>query len=53
MYDKSLANPIIGKIETSIDFKMGVNQVDSMALVIFMFLMMDLSKTLEDERTDL
>ena len=39
MYNKSIVKIIIGKVETYIDFKLGVNQGDSMAAVIFIFLM--------------
>ena len=53
MYDKSVVNLIIGKVETSIEFKVGVKQGDIMAPVLFLFLMMAFSKTLEDEWTDL
>ena len=46
MYDKSVVNLIIDKIETSIDFKVGVKQGDSTALVLFLFLMMAFAETL-------
>ena len=49
MYDKSIVNTIIGKVETSSDFKVGVKQGDIMAPVLFMSLMMAFAKTLEDE----
>ena len=53
MYNKIIVKIIIVKVETSINFKVGVKQVDSMAPVIFMFLMMAFSKTLEDKWTAL
>ena len=45
---KSVVKFIIGKVETSIDFKLGVKQGQIMALVLFMFLMMALAETPED-----
>ena len=48
MYNKRIVKIIIGKIETTIDFKLGVKQGDSMALVVFLFLMMYFNGTLED-----
>ena len=53
MYDKSIVKLIIGKVETSIEFKLGVKQGDSMAPVLYLFLMMSFAKTLEDEWTAL
>ena len=53
MYDKSVVKLIIGKIDTSISFKVGAKQVDSMAPVLFLFVMMVFAKTTEDEWTDL
>ena len=53
MYKKSMVNIIIGKVEKSIDFKVGVKQGDSMYPVLFLLLMMAFTKTLEDEWTDL
>ena len=53
MYNKSIVNHIISKVETSIDFKLGVKERDIMDPVLFLFLMMDFSETLEDEWTDL
>ena len=53
MYRKNVVKLIIGNIETSIDFKVAVNQGDIMALVLFMFLMMAIYKTLEDKWTAL
>ena len=46
MYDKILAKLIIGNIETSIDFKVGAKQGDSMAPVIFLLLMIAFYETL-------
>ena len=51
MYYKSKFKLIIGKIETFIDFKVGVKQGESMEPVLFLFLMMEFSKTLEYEWT--
>ena len=53
MYEKSIVKLIIGKLETSIDFKVGVKQGYSMAPVLFMFLMVAFAETLEDEWTAL
>ena len=53
MYEKSVVKIIIVNIEASIDFKVGVKQGDSMALVLFLFLMMVFAETLEDEWTAL
>ena len=53
MYNKIIVIIIIGKVETSIESKVGVKQGDSMAPVLFLFLMMAFSKTLEDEWTAL
>ena len=49
MYNKFIVKITIGKVETSIDFKVGFKQGYSMALVIFLLLMMDFAETLEDE----
>ena len=49
MYNKCIFKLIIGKVETYIDFKVGTKQGDSMAPVLFLFLMMDFSKKTEDE----
>ena len=51
IYEKILVNIIIGKIETSIYFKVGVKQEDIIDPVIFLFLMTEFSKTLEDDWT--
>ena len=53
MYNKSIAKLIIGKVETSIDFKVGIKQGYSMAPVLFLFLMMVFYETLEGEWTAL
>ena len=53
MYDKSIVKLIIGKVETSLEFKVGVKQVYSIAPVLFLFLTMAFYKTLEDEWTAL
>ena len=47
MYDKSVVKIIMVKIETYIDFKVDVKQRDSMAPVLFHFLMAAFAKTLE------
>ena len=41
MYNKSIVKLIIGKVEASINFKVGVKQGYSMAPVLFLFLMTD------------
>ena len=46
---KKIVKIVIGKIDTYIDFKLGVKQGYSMALVLFLFLMMSFAKNLEDE----
>ena len=43
MYKKSIVNLIIGKVEISIDFKVGLKQGDSMAPVLLPFLTMAFS----------
>ena len=53
MYDKSIVKLIIRKVETSIEFKLGVKQGDSMSPVLFLFLMTAFAKTLEYEWTAL
>ena len=53
MYEKIIVKLIIDKVEKFIDFKVGVKQGYSMALVLFLFLIMALSETLEDKWTDL
>ena len=51
MYDDSVVRLIIGKCDTSIPFKVGVKQGDSMAPVLFLFLIMAFAETLEKEWT--
>ena len=46
IYNKSIVKLIIGKVETSINFKVGVKHGDIMATVPFLFLMMSLKETL-------
>ena len=46
---KSVVKIIIDNIETDINFKLGVKQGYIMASVLFLFMMMAFSKTLEDE----
>ena len=53
MYDKSTFKLTIRKVETSIELRVGVKQGDSMNLVLFLFLMIDFAKTVEDEWTAL
>ena len=50
---KNIVKLIIGKIETSIDFKVGFKQGYRMDPVLFLFLMMAFSETLEDKWTAL
>ena len=47
MYDKIIVKLTIGKVDTSIDLKVGVKQGDSMDPVLFLFLMVAFAKTLE------
>ena len=49
MYKKSVVKLVIGEFETTIDFKVGVKQGDSVAPVLFLFIVMAFSKTLEKE----
>ena len=49
MYEKSVVKLIIGKVVTSVEFKVGVKQGDIMAPVLFLFLMMAFAETLEDK----
>ena len=53
MYNKSMSNIIISKVETSIDLKVGVKQGDSTISVLFMFLMMAFAKALEVNLTSM
>ena len=51
MYKNSVVRPIIGKIDTSITFKVEFKQGDSMALFLFLFFMMEFAEKLEKEWT--
>ena len=51
MYKDSRVRLIIGKIDTTIPFKVGVKQGDSMAPVLFLFIIMGFAETLEGEWT--
>ena len=51
MYKKSVVKLVIGEFETTIDFKVGIKQGDSVAPVLFLFIVMAFSKTLEKEWT--
>ena len=53
MYDKIIVKLIVGKVEIFIDFKVGVKQGDRISPVLFLFLMMAFTETLEDECTAL
>ena len=53
MYGKIIVQIIIGNIEKVTDFKVGVKQGYSMAPVLFIFLIMDFVKTLENGWTSL
>ena len=44
MYKNSVVRLIIGKMDTPITFKVGVKQGDSMAPVLFLFLIMAFEK---------
>ena len=47
MYKDSIVRLIIGKNDTSIPSKFGVKQSDSMAPVMFLFIIMAFAETLE------
>ena len=49
MYKDSEVILIIGKLDTSIPFKVGVKQGDIMAPILFLFIIMDFSETVEKE----
>ena len=49
MYSNNKVRLIIGKIDTSIPFEVGVKQGDRVALVIFLFLVMSFAETVEAE----
>ena len=51
IYKDSCVRLIIGKSDTSIPFRVGVKQGDSMAPVIFLFIIMAFAETLEKEWT--
>ena len=51
MYKDIVVKLVIGKFETKIDFKVGVKQGDSVAPVLFLFIVMAFDKTLEKEWT--
>ena len=53
MHDKGIVKLIIRKVDISIELRVGVKKGDSMAPVLFMFLMMAFSETLEDQWTAL
>ena len=49
MYSNNKVRLVIGKIDTSIPFEVGVKQVESVALVLFLFLMMAFAEVIEQE----
>ena len=49
MYDNIKVQLIIGNIETATNLKVGVKKWNSMAPVLFMFLMTAFDETLEEE----
>ena len=49
MYKNSIVRLIIGKVDTTIPFEVGVKQGESMAPVLFLFLIMGFAGTLEKE----
>ena len=49
MYIDNKVRLIIGKIDTSIPFDVGVKQGDSVAPVLFLFLMMAFAEVIEQE----
>ena len=51
IYKDSIVKLVIGEFETTIDFKVGVKQGDSVASVLFLFIVMAFAKTLEKEWT--
>ena len=51
MYKDSVVKLVIGEFETTIEFKVGVKQGDSVALVLFLFIVMAFAETLEKEWT--
>ena len=51
MYKDSVVKLVIGEFETTIDFKVGFKQGDSVPPVLFLFIVMAFSETLEKELT--
>ena len=51
MYKESLVTLVIGEFETTVEFKVGVKQGDSVTPVRFLFIVMAISETLEKEWT--
>ena len=49
MYTDNNVRLILGKIDTSIHFEVGVKQGDIFAPVLFLFIIMEFSETLEEE----
>ena len=49
MYVDSKVHLILGETEMSISFEVGVKQGDSVAPVLFLFIMMSFVETLEEE----
>ena len=49
MYSNNKVRLIIGKIDTSIPFEVGVKQGDSVAPVLFLFLIMTFAEVIEQE----
>ena len=49
MYSNNKVRLIIGKIDTSIPFEVGVKQGDILAPVLFLFLMMAFTEVIEQE----
>ena len=47
MYKNSVVKLVIGEFETTIEFKVGVKQGDSVPPVLFLFIVMTFPKTLE------
>ena len=49
MYENTVMILILGKVDTAFDFTAGAKQEDSMAPILFLFLVMEFAKTLEGE----
>ena len=47
IYSNNKVRLVIGKIDTSIPFKVGVKQGDSIALVLFLFLVMAFAEVID------